>query len=501
MQIKDDAFSTPAFSQLEYLKILEIPIEVLKPEIFNGLKKLRLLILRGLNLKSIHKDVLAPMLNLEVFFLSRCGPFKVLTDNFFGYTKMHHLYDIRIFDCVLKDTITENTFASIPSVSFLMLDSNSIDKIGPKSFDAVLKTLKNLQLPRNRLTTIPQDLFKSDREVLIDLTSNPLHCDCTQMENLRQFAQTTRIVNFFGFVCSTPEKYSGHDLMKSASFCDDTTNDFSTTTFDLKDESEDTIEEILFPSTELNFESTASTVAVDFSNTLSPSKIPFPEKIPKKKIYAACENSVSTQVKKLIEITKPSHKVDLIIRIEKEELHIDSALLSDDFKLIELNHIQSDESNEMVFNQEKACTAYFKCDKIKSMKFKRKLERNILYRFCWMQKESDTIFPLDCVTFHLGSNEEGALHLESDGNNLDAWVMKSDKPILITVWSLLAIFGPVFGILIAVVLAKLFPRMIRGPKPDLKRSVSQRRPNSRRNVVATPMGREAINRLMRYVFV
>lgn len=168
-----------------------MPLKTLKAGTFNGLNGLKVLILKGLRLSSIEKNVFAPISRLKLTSIENCGEMKInRLKNLFGTVKMNHLLIVRIQYCKWDDIIGEKTFSGLTSVLKLALAFNEIEQIEPKSFDGVFKTLKYLDLGFNRLKSLPNDLFRTNRAIIIDLVSNPWHCGCSEMEHLRLFAHT-----------------------------------------------------------------------------------------------------------------------------------------------------------------------------------------------------------------------------------------------------------------------------------------------------------------------
>lgn len=392
-KIVNNAFGGHVFSRLKYLYMINVPIKSLKKGTFNGLKALKELHLSRLKLINLSDNVLQSMPNLEIIDIDNSG--KIELDALFGRFILHNLRGILIQNCNINDSITENTFNASGNVMLLNLNSNHIDTIGPQSFRYTLPSLGRLYLRGNHLKSIPEDLFETNNNVLIDVTSNPWHCDC-KMENFRLFAQTTTSVEFKGFICNTPREYNGMELKDCPPLCKQ--------------------------DTQIEVHKANRTFNLEYDDMKS------------------------------LQLTKPTHKINPVLKTKKEELYINTELLSNNFKLIEF--------------EQNTCTSYFKFNEMENIKFKRKLEPNILYRFCWMEIDSKMVFPLDCVTLHSSLNEEELTDLEIDEEDFEPWIMMESKTIVITVCVLVASFAPVFGILISIALAKLFSKKIRGLKPN-----------------------------------
>lgn len=218
-EIDENAFYGSAFTKLEVLGMINIPINTLKSGTFNGLKCLKVLFLKNVRISRIEINLLEPIYNLEKLSIEECDSVKTSSlKNLFGTIKMNNLTDVYIRSCYWKDKINEQTFAGLIAIDKLSLISNGIDRIEPKSFDVALKTLKTLQLESNKLTSFPVDLFKTDRNIEIDLTGNPWHCNC-ELEHLRLFVQTTTNVRFTRLICKTPSQYEMVYLRECPALC------------------------------------------------------------------------------------------------------------------------------------------------------------------------------------------------------------------------------------------------------------------------------------------
>lgn len=216
--IDDNAFNSKAFWTLEYLNIFSVPLQMLTEKTFNGLKSLKSLYLHKLHLVNIYSNVLAPMQNLEELAIDDCGQKKINIDNLFGYTDMYNLKLVSVRNCIFIEKITDKTFTGLSAISILLLESNGIKEIAPNSFDTVLETVYRLSLQSNVLTSIPKNLFQTNRKIWINLQSNPWHCDC-YMENLRKFVQSSTAF-FVGLLCNTPPKYNGYYLNGCRDLCE-----------------------------------------------------------------------------------------------------------------------------------------------------------------------------------------------------------------------------------------------------------------------------------------
>lgn len=455
-EIKTDALNSPVFRNLEHLEIFYCPLRVLKNGSFNGLVRLKILSMKGLKLNMIMKNVLAVMPKLEGFIVDDCGPNKISLNNLFGVSKLHNLKIISIQECNLSNTITNKTFSGVSSLTILALVFNRINSIAPNSFDLVLRTVETVYLGSNDLKTLPNDIFKTFRKIKVFLKDNPWHCDC-QMENIRTFQETNPNVILNDIICFTPKQYEGVFLRNCPPLCKKALN--------IVIPNRPVI--LVPPVTAIEHQKIPVKIREDVTDRL------------KDKIDYMCKIYSSPHIKKLIKLSKPSHKIAPVNWIENQ-LYINTKSLSDDFKLVELNHIQSDDFDEIVFNIEKACATYIKSNRISDIKFERKLEQNNAYRFCWTGTGSATIVPLDCVTLYSGSSESNSFYFTYDGDNGSVWILKSQEPFVIIGWVAMGIFAIFAGILIAVALAKIFPMKIRGRMPYSRKPMSRFGPNDQK---------------------
>lgn len=451
-EIESDAFDQEIFSKLETLEIYHVPLRALKTGMFNGLKYLKVLSLIGLQLEDIEANVLLQTVTLIGFLLNKCGPKPIQVDNLFGAFPLYHLQIINIEECNLGNSITKKTFASVPALHTLALNNNQISAIGPNSFDQL--RVKYLSLYMNQLKTIPSDLFKDFFKTDIILSKNPWHCDC-QLE----FLQTTDAFVTNDIICESPEIYKGVALRNCPFLCPKSaTEKQETPTIPPPSKERTTFDEQSIAQQQSM--SAQQSTARDQSS-LSAQNQPARETI---------DFTCKTWPKKVstLKLTRSSHKISPVFRMKRGELHINTALLSKDFKLLELNHVQF---NEIVFNNEHSCATYSKAKASKDTKIIRKFQGNDLFRFCWMTENSQTIAPLDCMTFYSDANDRSVGWAKDNDSN--GWIMMPNKPIVITVVTVTAVFAPIIGISIAMLLAKFFPSQIRGHKRDLLRTDSK----------------------------
>lgn len=461
LTIEDDAFNTSPFQHLRQLTFINLTIRVLKPGIFNGLHFLSMLSLDSLNIFEFSPNILAPVPNLQMFFMRICGKHVLTLDNLFGNVEMKHLKTVEIIDCNLKNTISKKTFSGLYAIQKLVLKSTRIEEIGPQSFDYVLMTLGLLILDGNQLTSIPKNLFKCNRTspVTVTMLNNPIHCDC-DMDHFRAFTQTTTNIEFSQITCKTPAHYAGTILQQSKPFC-------------IESEKEEQIEEVaksepiklIADSNEIAANSDFSSIATEFIDFGNDSfyeiqtEKSLPNAVAELKIHLKirCDSSRSRRNSRLRKLTLTQSKLAnrLRIRIENGKFIISADFTENQYNLIEFK------LSDYATMVNCALQAVFD-DSSKKLQVERLFEPNHMYRFCIFQPNSNRINVLDCWNFYkfLKKNQSEVL--------VEPWIWLEDKGKAISVTVLLMVLAIVFGGAIAVVLKCLFPLLV---MPNVEKTI------------------------------
>lgn len=205
-------FNSLIFTKLKTLKLCGFRVDYLSGHIFVGLNALQVLEIDSFtNLHRIDADTLRPCVELRIFEIRNSSRTEVSVNGATGTFPLQNLEIVIMCDNNLSSTITEKTFVGLVQVRLLDLKRNKITSIGPKSFDAIAKTLNMLNLRNNHLRDLPGDIFlnvflQADMTLLqISLEHNWWHCDCylQPMQNFLKLKPTT----FTGFArCNTPIK-------------------------------------------------------------------------------------------------------------------------------------------------------------------------------------------------------------------------------------------------------------------------------------------------------
>lgn len=406
-----DAFNSSQFIELEFLEFKRVSIGYLYTKSFNGLKNLKILHMYDLGLIKVMNNFLKPCQNLEVFTMFRCGPNRVILDNFFGKSEYNHLYKVDIRNCNLK-SINETTFWGLKSLKILRLNEANISKIEPKSFDVVIRTLTTLNLESNNLTTLPKDIFKSHRVPInftVILGNNPWHCDC-DLNELKSFIKN---VNVDKVICETPEDMKGKILNNYQSLC--------------KPSPSPSIIEYPVETVEQSIKPQLEQMITPLNN----------------KFNLQCESMTNTNVT----LTMPEWTP--LFRVKNTESIVDFIHRSNDFDLLEF---EATESNK---NPNIKCLSIPEDTEQQNGQVKRTFKPFQLYRFCAIKKTSNTIFPLDCTVFYSNIVE------------CKSWILVDDKTIYIGCYVASMILALFVGISISVAIAMYFRRKNRPLKINI----------------------------------
>lgn len=189
-RIEEGAFNSIHFAEMKFLVIEKTPINILSKESFIGLTNLMGLILCDVQLHTVEPNVLAPLPNIEMFELTRCGNTTLRLDNFFATIELLRLEEFEIHKCNLGGTITKSAFSGLRVIKSLSLRENEITKIEPDSFDAILMTIKCIDLRDNKLNSLTPNIYKLSSDIWFKIGNISWHCDC-DLESLRKYIQKT----------------------------------------------------------------------------------------------------------------------------------------------------------------------------------------------------------------------------------------------------------------------------------------------------------------------
>lgn len=401
--MEKDSFNSPQFETLEKLIIQYAPIKVLKTGAFNGLTNLKLLELLNLNVNDVEENILFPVPNLVDFHIMNCKSDGMRINHFFGSIEMNHLTNINIQNCQFKDTITELTFSKLHNLMHLRLLGNRIEQIHVKAFDVPLQSLITLDLSRNKLQTLPKDIFKSivgNKQISINLFHNEWRCDSG-------FGET---VNFLKS-CQNVQLRVGQFECTCA------------------------MNETLMTKNEISI----SNPSISISNSTLINEFDPIEGI-------ECNKSKTNLLK------FPSKEEVLAIHVEYDKLYINLNVFKSDIELIVLRKDDEGTLKCLVDFQSDNATPFERFQNIHSQRTTQVgLKSHQNYQFCFVEKRINMAVPLNCISFLWNIKEDPEI-----------WLLIEHKFILLITCVLGGVLVPAFGIGISFFLAKLFPAEIRG---------------------------------------
>lgn len=232
-----------ALSKLEVLSLSENFITTILEGSFTGLEKLDMLMLENNKLAVLEANVFSEIsslnsLNLKHNLLTNISDlaFKGLEDNLewleIGHNRLDHvpshalrpLHNLRQLD-LDSNRIThvlEDAFEGYgESLKFLMLNRNNIRGFLPMTFFD-LHSLEWLKLTHNDLTRLTEDTVQPilDTLTMIDLSHNPLECDCDLMwltHWLQEFTRRETFTALAPHTCTRRKKRTYNIIQLSAS--------------------------------------------------------------------------------------------------------------------------------------------------------------------------------------------------------------------------------------------------------------------------------------------
>lgn len=423
--IHEDAFNVDQFENLNEL-VIQSRITKIDNMAFNGLKNLKKLTLRGIEMEEFEQNTLEPLETLQWFTMENCmysENSKVLSvNNLFGIY-LPHLTRVKIMDCNLGKTINQLTFQGLKGINEIILVSDRIEEIGEESFDVAFTSLTHLNLAKNRLRSLPRDIFdiRKGLTTTIKLDSNLWHCGCS-LEGLRKFILHSFNDDVKKTVCKTPIEYAGQRIYDLPSLCID----------EIKPTPSSFFTEIMIPD-DRNSWAHSLELQRELSNDSTV-------------IHCGAIN-----VKKYVTLKKSTKIRFPLICIKNGNLVLYTAHLSKDFFYF---------GYEQSFKKILKCVGNSMGDKVRKIQIA--MSPNQMYRLCRIKRKHNSITPLECIPYFTNY----------DADRLDAWIKMKYKGTFVWIFIFTGILMPFIGILISTLLAKLFPKFIRGNTLLTKQTLS-----------------------------
>lgn len=143
---------------------------------FLGLKLLKKLALRNLQMESLEKEIFVGMPNLNELILSGDIP-KIEFD---AFLEVYNLERLILNNCNISK-ISIDAFMGLNKLKVLDLSRNNLETLPYGVFD-VLTNLRELYLNHNKFKELPKGIFSNIQVRLIRLNNNPWHCTCAMSD-------------------------------------------------------------------------------------------------------------------------------------------------------------------------------------------------------------------------------------------------------------------------------------------------------------------------------
>lgn len=397
----------------------------LREGIFTGLVALQVLEINSFDLLTIDPDILCPCVELHILEIKSSSRAQIAVDGATGTSLLQNLEIVTIRGNNLGDTITEKTFTGLVQVRILDLSRNRITSIGPKSFDAIAKTLNMLNLRNNRLRELAGDIFanvfqQADMMLLqISLESNWWHCDCylQPLQNiLRQYPTT-----FTGFArCDTPIPLRNSPI-QHVKLCDSNHTISSSTT-----------------------DAVSSSTAIIGQPPTTTSKPPKDQLITLKCMKYFIQNFRTY-------VSVGMQKQDKVIRLRKT-FDKDHTVIIKDFPedYILLWYEKASQSNQGVNHNSVNCFLNTNRSRTHNINMGNSWRKNKVHTFCMKPKKSLTMTPLNCISFDTFDHPDYSAKM---------WVPKSFRFTAIVLMIVASILSVLIGVGIVILLARKYPTL------------------------------------------
>ncbi|CAB0030585.1 unnamed protein product [Trichogramma brassicae] len=197
-----------AFKGLEKLVVLDITaagLDNISADAFRGLEALKTLQLNGNKLREIPTKQLSILARLEVLALGQNDFATIRTGAFKGLTNLKRL---EISGSKLLTTVKRGAFADNGNLEYLTLNNNKrLTTLEDGALEG-LPNLRELMLRDNSFATFSESLVAWSELRRLDLSENPLVCDCGML----WLSEVLAPRNSSPVICSEPKDLQGKSL-------------------------------------------------------------------------------------------------------------------------------------------------------------------------------------------------------------------------------------------------------------------------------------------------
>lgn len=314
----------------------------------------------------------------------------------------------------LMNFIDYRSFTAIPNVRELDLSNCSITVIGNFSFETLGAKLQLLNLERNRLKTLPDNIFGNfylssgptlqpneqlvETNLIIRLGDNLWHCDCS-MDHLKDLLIAN--TNFDGdILCTTPEVIVNYPI-RETEFCPLPMTTVTTTE--------------------------SSTVPIDDDDGNGDEK--------------ECSSYNDFQSKVKISIQPQMQRIRLNGTATGVAVMLDNP--SKDLILIWFEAEKFTNASLVYYQQSNASNCFIN---LFNPIFINDLEEHTSYTFCLMNISQQTVSPFDCISHYNGKVE----------TSMAVWLYDSYKPLTVSLIVIACIANIVVGVIIGATFLKFW---------------------------------------------
>lgn len=193
-----------AFKRVKFLWVVNCSVLNLPNEVFQGLDFVIKMDFSYNKIRHLNGGVFKSLGSLHTLLL-RGNPL-LLTP--WDVIVSDSLQELDLGHCGLR-TIPQGTFISVPRLSRLYLDGNEIHTF---TFNMIPAGLRYLNLAHNRIVTVPTDVLTTMSYLRkLDLSKNPIHCNCN-LVIMQDWFSGQGIIFENGVTCSEPAQYAGQHL-------------------------------------------------------------------------------------------------------------------------------------------------------------------------------------------------------------------------------------------------------------------------------------------------
>lgn len=230
--LSDRAFSSTIYRNTEKLHLLKNDISALRSATFRHLPRLQELSIVENEIKRAEKDLLTGVAStLRTLQLEKAIRDAEVLRNITGGTALPGL-EILSLQYNSITTIDSNLFTGLTGIVSLYICESYVKTVCADAFEPISKSVKQLLMTRNHITTLPAGLFDSiirqNPNFGLTIDSNPWHCDC-DLEWMQIMIKAHPKVVKKTLICNSPER-NADESFSDANFCDETTRVMSTTT-------------------------------------------------------------------------------------------------------------------------------------------------------------------------------------------------------------------------------------------------------------------------------